>query len=402
MSATSSGGTVTDTPADINALTFAGIRSLRQNDPGAARRAFEQVIAAGRTDASTWLCLAYACQRMKDGPAALQAIDQVLALEPFNLWALIFKGDHLAGLGDNRAAASFYLAAVKAAPPANEMPADLRGAVDRARKTCDRYAADLETSIRARVSELTGSDGRASARFAQSLDVLFGRKAVFHQQPRYYYFPGLPEIQFFEREQFPWLERVEASTAEIKAELLDILKEESAFKPYVTGDPNRPHNEQKGMLNNPDWSAFYLWKDGEIVPENAARCPRTLQALEAVPLTRVKNRSPSILFSLLRPGAQIPPHTGLINTRLICHLPLVVPEGCTFRVGNETRAWVEGKAWLFDDTMEHEAWNRSRETRVILLFEVWRPEVTAEERALIGSMFDAIDTLSGEKPAWEI
>jgi aspartyl/asparaginyl beta-hydroxylase (cupin superfamily) len=92
----------------------------------------------------------------------------------------------------------------------------------------------------------------------------------------------------------------------------------------------------------------------------------------------------------------------MVNTRLICHLPLIVPQGCELRVGNETRQWVEGKAWVFDDTIEHEAWNRSAETRVILLFEIWRPELTAEERMLVDAMFTAIDDHSGQKPQWEI
>ena len=119
-------------------------------------------------------------------------------------------------------------------------------------------------------------------------------------------------------------------------------------------------------------------------------------------MCRVANRSPSVLFSLLRPGAHIPAHTGMVNTRLIGHLPLIVPPGCEFRVGNEMRPWVEGKAWMFDDTIEHEAWNRSGETRVILLFEIWRPELTPAERALVDAMFAAIDAHSGQKPKWEI
>jgi aspartyl/asparaginyl beta-hydroxylase (cupin superfamily) len=156
------------------------------------------------------------------------------------------------------------------------------------------------------------------------------------------------------------------------------------------------------MTGNPDWSAFYLWKFGEIVPENAARCPRTMQVMADVPLASVNSRSPSVLFSLLRPGARIPPHSGLVNTRLICHLPLMVPPECGFRVGNDTRTPVEGKAWVFDDTIEHEAWNRSDRTRVILLFEIWRPELTEEERALVGAMFNAIDEHTGQKPAWSV
>jgi len=113
-------------------------------------------------------------------------------------------------------------------------------------------------------------------------------------------------------------------------------------------------------------------------------------------MARVRGRSPSILFSLLRPGARIPPHTGEMNTRLICHLPLIVPPDCSFRVGNDTRATVEGRAWVFDDTIEHEAWNGSDRTRVILLFEIWRPELTVEERGLVSAMFEAIDAYNDE------
>jgi aspartyl/asparaginyl beta-hydroxylase (cupin superfamily) len=91
-----------------------------------------------------------------------------------------------------------------------------------------------------------------------------------------------------------------------------------------------------------------------------------------------------------------------VNTRLICHLPLIVPGGCRLRVGNDTRALVEGKAWLFDDTMEHEAWNDSDRTRVILLFEIWRPELTEEERRLVSATFEAIDAHRGTTPAWGI
>ncbi len=155
------------------------------------------------------------------------------------------------------------------------------------------------------------------------------------------------------------------------------MKEGSAFKPYVEDDPQRPRKEQEGMTGQSGLERLLpLERFGEIVPENAARCPRTMEVMAEIPLAAVTNRSPSVLFSLLRPGARIPPHTGLVNTRLICHLPLIVPPDCGFRVGNDTRTPVEGKAWVFDDTIEHEAWNRSDRTRVILLFEIWRPELT--------------------------
>jgi aspartate beta-hydroxylase len=388
-------------PIDARALAQSGVEALRRGDPRSARESFERILAAGQADASTCLALAHACRALKKHAAARAAVDKALALEPRNLLALIFKADHLAADGDERAASSFYRAAVHIAPPAHELPAELRGELDRAQAMCERYAGQYEAFLRNWFGQRL--DERASTkRFRQSLDILFGKKEIYFQQPKYFFFPELPQIQFYDRNDFPWLDRVEAATPEIRAELLEVMKDQSVFKPYVQGEPGRPYSEQKGMLNNPDWSAFYLWKNGEVVSENASRCPRTLDALADVPAPRVKNRSPSVLFSLLRPGAHIPPHNGLVNTRLICHLPLVVPPNCAFRVGNDIRVPVEGKAWVFDDTVEHEAWNRSDRARVILLFETWRPELSEEERQLVSAMFDAIDAYSGQKPAWEI
>jgi aspartate beta-hydroxylase len=324
-------------------------------------------------------------QNLSDPKAALAAADQALAQQPQNLRALIAKADALAALGDPRAASSFYRFVVQLAPPPGEMPAELRAQVGRAAALAEKYAAAFETYLRERLPVAEGS------RFGESLDILVGRRNVYFQQPRQYFFPGLPQIQFYPRETFTWLERLEAATDDIRGELVQVLAEDSAFRPYVERHGRLPHLDALGLLDNPAWSAFFLWKNGELVAENAARCPKTVAALADVPLAFVKGRSPSVIFSLLKPGAHIPPHTGEVNTRLICHLPLIVPPNCALRVGNDSRPVVEGKAWVFDDTIEHEAWNRSGQTRVILLFEVWRPELTHEERGLVSSMFEAIE-----------
>jgi aspartyl/asparaginyl beta-hydroxylase (cupin superfamily) len=387
--------------SDARAHAQSGIEALRKGDARKAREWFERVVAAGQADASAYLGLAYACTGLKDHPSALAAVDRALALEPRNLRALILKADHLAAAGDARAASSFYRAALNTAPPAEQVPADLRKELGRAEAMCARYAAQFAAFLRERLAAQGLVERRSSARFRDSLEILTGGKKIYFQEPRQYFFPGLPQIQFYEREEFSWLDRVEAATADIRAELIEILKQESAFRPYVEGNSRLPQTDPQGMLNNPEWSAFYLWKNGAIVPENAARCPRTLSALADAPFARARKRSPSVLFSLLRPGAHIPPHTGEDNTRLICHLPLIVPDNCSFRVGNDTRALVEGRAWVFDDTIEHEAWNRSDRTRVILLFEIWRPELSAEERALVSAMFEAIDSYN-EEPAAKI
>ncbi len=192
----------------------------------------------------------------------------------------------------------------------------------------DRYANEYQDYIVGQLAARGFDPATSSKRFAQSLDIVLGKKQIYLQQPNYYYFPGLPQIQFYERAPFPWLAAIERETDAIRAELQAVMQQPAAFAPYVQGHRNRPPNEQAGMLNNPAWSAFYLWKNGEVVAENAARCPKTMQALQDAPLAHVPNRSPSILFSLLQPGAHIPPHNGLVNTRLICHLPLIVPGQC--------------------------------------------------------------------------
>ncbi|HYC35903.1 MAG TPA: aspartyl/asparaginyl beta-hydroxylase domain-containing protein [Usitatibacter sp.] len=386
---------------DKAALDAAAIEALGRGNFARAREIFEQVAASGRADASTHVGIAYACRGLGDPAGAMQAIDRALGIDQRNLQALIVKADFLHEAGDARAASAFYRAAVNMAPPAERLPAALAAEVRRANDMVNRYAGQFEAHLGRWLSERRLAPG-SSARFSESLELLFGRKEIYFQRPRYYYFPGLPQVQFYDRSHFPWLPAIEAATAEIREELMSVLQDEAAFKPYVESSTERPRKDQAGMLDNPAWSAFYLWKNGERVEANAARCPRTMRALELVPLTRVQNRSPSVLFSLLRPGAHIPPHNGMVNTRLICHLPLVVPEGCEFRVGNEVRTWQEGRAWVFDDTIEHEAWNRSDATRVILLFEVWKPELTVEERLLVNAMFEAIDAHAGEKPAWEI
>lgn len=379
---------------DARALAQAGIEALRAGNPQKARESFERIVAAGQADASISLALAIACGALHDPGAALAAVDQALKLEPRNLRALVMKGDHLASLGNHRAASSFYRAAVDIAPRGEQLPADLRAEIGRAQSMCERYAADFDAYLRSRL-EPRMAERPAARRFRDSLDLLTGRKQIFLQAPRTFFFPELPQIQFYERHAFPWLDRLEAATHEIRAELIDVLKQDSGFKPYIEGDPTRPQTGDLGLLNNPAWSAFHLWKHGAIVPENAKRCPKTMSVLADAPLAIIPRRSPSVMFSLLRPGAHIPPHTGETNVRLICHLPLVVPSGCTLRVGNATRALVEGRAWVFDDTIEHEALNPSDQSRVILLLEVWRPELDEDERLLVNAMFEAIDGYAG-------
>lgn len=390
------------TPSDIVAHSRAAHEALRRGDAAAAREQFRLATEAGRVDAATWIGLAIACRELKDADGALAAVGRALALEPRNFQALIVRGDLYAMSGDGRAASSHYAAALRHAPPAGQLAPFALAELRRAQQMRDHYAREYESFLREKLADKGFDPERSSQRFAQSIDLIMGRKQLYFQQPSQYYFPELPQIQFYDRKLFPWMDEVEAATGDMLAELEGIMGDEAAFKPYVERIADRPRPDDDRMTENRDWTAFFLWKNGAVVEENAVRCPKTLRALQRVPVCRIAGRTPSILFSRLRPGARIPPHNGYINTRLICHLPLIVPEGCRFRVGNEMREWKTGKCWAFDDTIEHEAWNNSAEMRVILIFEIWRPELSEEERTLVAAMLEAIDSYRGKQVEWSV
>lgn len=383
---------------DVQAEAQAGMVALQAGDAAAARDHFELVAAAGQASAYHFVCLALACKALRDEEGMLQASDKALAMDSRNLSALILKGDYLASKSNVRAATQFYGVAVAIASQIRDLPEAMSSEVRRAAEARDRINEHIAQHLEATLAASGYEASASSRRFTQSLDILTGRKQPFFQQPRAYFFPELPQIQFYSRDSFPWLDAVEAATGEICSELTEVMRRGNQFVPYIQADPAAPARSDQKLVDSLDWSAFYLWKDGARVPENASQCPKTLAALEEVPLARIEGRTPSILFSLLRPGARIEPHTGFLNTRLICHLPLIVPPGCRFRVGNEERQWERGKAWVFDDTIEHEAWNSSRETRVILIFDVWRPELTDEERALVETLLKAVDAYPGGAP----
>jgi aspartyl/asparaginyl beta-hydroxylase (cupin superfamily) len=284
--------------------------------------------------------------------------------------------------------------------------ASMRGEAARAQRMLDQFADGYGAHIARSLTSYPLDEPRGR-RMRRGLELMLGKADLYVQQPKYFYFPELPNIQYAERDQFPWMDRVEAATDAIRAELLRVLEEDAAFSPagftpYIEAEPNRPSFNDNGMIGNPDWSAFYLWKAGAPVTENIARCPSVMEALSEAPLCRIPGRTPSIHFSLLRPGMHIKPHHGFMNARYVCHLPLVVPEGCAMRVGSDTREWVEGKACLFDDSIEHEAWNRNPDKlRVVLIFDVWRPELSGEEQAFVSSVLQAIDAYGGSTPAMD-
>jgi hypothetical protein len=338
-----------------------------------------------------WLLLAQACNLLGNVVDEEAALQRLLALEPRNLPALILSGELKARAGDDRAANSFFQAALNQAAAIPNVPTSLHPMLNRARDFIGQVQVKFEQHL---IDGLKQAGLTRDGRVGTAIDMLLGRKQLYLQQPSSFYFPGLPQRQFYERSEFPWLAEIEQAVPDMQAELRAVLADGQDFAPYVEANGDRPRAANP-LVNNPKWGAYYFWRNGEIVTENAARCPVTMQALTHAPMPLISQRSPIALWSLLKPDTHIQPHHGLLNTRLICHIPLIVPHSCAIRVGNETRSWREGEALIFDDSFEHEAWNKSDETRVILLLEIWRPEISLDERAALTTIFETINDYHG-------
>ena len=381
-------------------LLKAAMAAYRVGDWKTARARLDEATAGGGGDADVWGLLAATCVRLGDHAAADAAADRALVLNARSLRASLAKAEALAGRGANREASFYFNAFVRLAGAMVSLPPDLSEGLSRARAAQGRIAAGMQALIDAELERAGYSAGTSDRRFTHALDILAGRKQVFLQQPQALYYPELPNIQFYPREQFPWMDAVEAATDAMTAELNAVLEDQSAFAPYLKTQPGLPSRPDYPLIDSMDWSSCFLSRDGRETPE-AARCPQTMAALADAPLCRVKGRSPQIMFSQLKAGAHIQPHTGFVNTRLTCHLPLIVPPDCQFRVGNEVRAWERGKCWAFDDTIEHEARNGSDRTRVVLIFDIWRPELSEEERGLVATLLEATDAYSPRTVAWD-
>lgn len=376
--------------------TRQAFRALQSGNVSQARVLYEEVVQFPEAGATEWLALALACARLDDDSATLAAVDKALEMEPENLRANIFKGDHLDRTGNPRGAMQYYETALQLAVRLTDFPDDIRQGLQRAQAACQRLESEYRDFLLNELESDGFSPSSSSKRFRQSLDILFGTSEIYYQKPRRYYYPGLPQIQFYEREEFDWVEALESATAEIRSELVNVMSADSRFTPYLENDGDHFSPRGTYLVNNDDWGAYYLWHYGELMEEASELCPKALTALRNAPQPDIPGQAPIALFSKLRPDTRIPAHHGMVNTRLICHLPLIVPEDCgALRVGSEQRAWTEGELLIFDDSIEHEAWNESDRERVVLLFDIWRPELSDEERGLVTSILSAVRKFHG-------
>jgi len=307
----------------------------------------------------------------------------LLEAKPHSVRAHVLLGDRHDAKGDEQTAVYYYRRAMRLA----EMQ-DLADAnVSKAAQELARLESQSHARREARLNTRGLPASKRSPRLAEALEIASGQKRRYVQEPTAFIWPGLPAVQFFDSAQFEWAPAVETAAPAIRAELDALLSAGTDdFRAYIQHQTVAPE-ANKALLGKKDWSILPLCENGWLTPSVIEKCPVTWETMLQAPLPRIPGWGPTVVFSLLKGGARIAPHNGMFNTRLVCHLPLIVPPGCRFRVGNEVREWEQGKLLIFDDTIEHEAWNDSREDRVVLIFDVWRPELSDQEKFELMALF---------------
>jgi aspartyl/asparaginyl beta-hydroxylase (cupin superfamily) len=370
---------------ELKTLLEAADRAMMERDPARAASILEQYVAASGTEAEGHLRLAVARRASGDMVGALGAAQQALTLQPGNLLAALMLASLLQRMARREEAARAYRAALSLAPDEARLPPPVRAELARARSIVaadDAWRRAVAGALDALPEKVAPAERDRLERFRDNLLDGAGPSRGNGAAD----FPGLPEPPFFDPGEIPGVADLEAATDRIRDEFLRAAERQAAenisLAHYGGADPAAASQ----ISQSRKWSGIHLYLNGRLVEENAALCPETVRLYDALDPPRIPGRSPNLMFSLLDPHTRIPPHHGVTKTRLVLHVPLIVPDGCGLRVGAETRRWVPGQALVFDDTFEHEAFNDSDDLRVVLLGDIWRPELSAAERRAVALM----------------
>ncbi len=379
---------------DPQAANAAGMAALRAGDAAGAARHFAAAAAADPNAVALWRNLANACRLMGDDAGERAALERALSVDRSDFMAWLRKAQLHTRLGEEAQAMAAWSGTVQMAQRIPNLPPDLIGQIEEGQAQLTHWQTRIAEAVDSDVAASIGAlDGAAARRGRAFVDAAVGRRRIFTNECAGLHYPFLPADEFFDDHHFPWFAALSAAAPAIRQELTALIADpaQAELRPYVRMDAGTPDNKWSALDHSLAWGAAFLWEYG--APNHALldRCPATAAALDAVPRASIPGRAPSAFFSLLKPRTRIPPHTGVSNTRAIIHLPLIVPAGCGFRVGGETREWVEGVPFAFDDTIEHEAWNDSDALRAVLIFDVWNPHLSESEQQLIADYYAAAD-----------
>ena len=374
---------------DSRTLVTEADRAAAGGDLPRAIKLLTEATASSPEDGSIWLRLAGLHRAGGRPKLALDAVERALEAAPLDFMSLLMRASLLDRLGSPEANEAWSRALAQ--KPPGDLPPQIASVVQDAEKRQESWVAQREERMKGAVSSIEADATEEERAHIERFRTNILRKTrAYHSEPSDFAYPGLAEREFHPRRLFPWLDKVEAATDEICKELKAVMAAERAeLVPYVQYADHEQLGQWRELNKNLDWTAIHLLRNGERVEANIRHCPKTVAALEDVPQPQIGGAGPNAMFSLLAPNTRIPPHVGVNNARLVCHLPLIVPDGCWFRVGAETRYWKEGEGFVFDDTIEHEALNPSDELRVVLIFDVWHPDLSLLEREAVKAIIEA-------------
>ena len=396
-------------PAHAEARSRLARFAMDRGDPQRAVQLLQPAARAHPEDATLAIDLALALISTQQPRSAMAALETAVSHQPGSINAWLLLGEIREVGGDATGALKAWYQAVTRAQRAglwrgiSSTPKHLLQAVMHAIEIVRAGRRELLITsydiVRERFgwSELQRVD-RALAGYLGDWDAT---PPDTRQRPKFLYFPDLPSTPFLDPDLQPWVGRLRDAFPVIRDEALRVMVEDEVFEHFVQlKGQARMSDFVGGIGSKPSWEAFFFYRRGMRFDENHRRCPRTSELLESIELCRIADQTPEICFSLLKAGSHILPHFGVSNTRAVMHLPLVVPPDCALHlIGVGEHHWQEGEAMLFDDTFEHEAWNRSDENRLILLMDCWNPHLTAAERLALTELVQTISGLSAADDA---
>ena len=361
--------------------------AMARGDVREAQSLLELAAQRGR-DASTLMRLATVRRSMGDLPGAVKAAAAAVELEPRNFLMCLMLGSLREATGALYAAQRAYRSACAYAPFDLSFQPAMAKQLERA-KTIVAAAEQWRERLlhwRPEGASLNSAEDRRMRDFRSNiLDSIEAGPLA----PPFFMVPGVKPKRFFDASLFRGIAEIEHHSEIVRGEFLRLAE---SRRERLSSSLSGLHGDETGEARAAGkWSMIPLIRNGRIVDEFAVECPRTMELAQGLDLPKISLISPSLYFSVLEPGSRIPPHVGITNARLIAHFPLIVPDNCGFRVGGETRRWEPGKALVFDDMTTHEAWNDSDRIRVVLIADLWRPELSLAERAAVTELMGCPD-----------
>lgn len=396
---------VNHAPRHLPALQYLASRAILRKELEKAQAYIESAIRAEPRTAVLHQNLGIILRARGFLEGALVAFDAALRCNPKFSTAWIQRGDILQSLGRRNEAIASYKRAEELGGDLNSM-ARANAQTPRKRRTLQRAAHHL---AQAREAEITGSldpllqrHGQAAlARIRTAIRGIAGHRSSERtdalQKPTLAHIPELGARPFINRRELPFLEALENKSAAILGELRPLLQNIGLAKAHMSDSgQNRDGNPQEAH-RAVRWTSYHLYRAGKLVPN--LQCPETLAAVTALPLARLPQLAPDVGFLILAPHAHLSPRHGLSNALLKVHLPLIAPNGCAIRVGDETRNWMAGQCLIFDDSYEHELWNRGDETAAFLVLDIWNPGLTEIEKEALQIALKAVEKFGRDNKA---